>query len=128
MLLVDDRDPEIRKLDVALDQGVCADRNLGDAIGDLVADLLRADRAGQQHAAHTELRAQRFERQEVLLGQRFGGRHQRALAVALDRPQQGIESDDGLPRADVTLEQSLHRRRALEVGVDLGRSPIPGAR
>ena len=41
----------------------------------------------------------------------------------LDRAQERVERDDGLARADVALEQPLHRHRAREVGVDLARSP-----
>ena len=59
--------------------------------------------------------------EEVLLGERLGRRHQRALAAVLDRAQQRVERDDRLARADVALQQPLHRHRALEVGVDLAR-------
>ena len=119
VLLVDDGDREVGELDVALDQRVRADRDLRDAARDLVADLLRADGAGEQDAADAELGAERLERQEVLLGERLGRRHQRALPVVLDRAQQGVERDDRLAGADVTLQQTLHRCRAREVEVDL---------
>ena len=61
-----------------------------------------------------------LDREEVLLGERLGRRHQRALAARLDRAQERVERDDRLAGADVALEQALHRRRAREVGVDLG--------
>ena len=38
---------------------------------------------------------------------------------ALDRAQQRVERDDGLARADVALEEPLHRTRLRQVGVDL---------
>ena len=120
VLLVDDGDRQICELDVALDQRVRADCDLRDTVRDLVPDLLRADRAGEQHAAHAELRAERLERQEVLLGERLRRRHQRALPARLDRPQQRVERDDGLAGADVALQQALHRRRLRQVEVDLG--------
>ncbi len=71
-------------------------------------------------APHAELRAERLERQEVLLGERLRRRHQRALAARLDRAQERVERDDRLAGADVALQQPLHRRGAREVGVDLG--------
>ncbi len=60
----------------------------------------------------------------MLLSERLGRCHQRALAAALDRAQQRVERDRGLPRADVALEQPLHRHAAREVGVDLGDRPL----
>ena len=63
--------------------------------------------------------AQRLEREEVLLGQRLGRRHQRSLAPALDRAQERVERDHRLAGADVALQQALHRHRPGEIGVDL---------
>jgi hypothetical protein len=120
MLLVDDSDGEIGELDVALDERMRADRDLRDAVRDLVADLLRTDRSGEQNAPHAELRAQRLERQEVLLGKRLRRRHQRALPLVLDRAQQRVQRDDRLPRSDIALQKPLHRRRLRKVEVDLG--------
>ena len=124
VLLVDDRDREIGELDVTLDQRVRADRDLCDAVSDLVADLLRAHGAGEKNTAHAELRTERLEGQEVLLGERLGRCHQRALPLVLDRAQQRVQRDDGLPRADVALQQPLHRRRLREVEIDLGDRPF----
>src|SRR3989442_553762 len=45
--------------------------------------------------------------------------HQRTLAARLDRSQQRVERDNGLAGADVSLQQSLHRHRALEIVIDL---------
>ena len=70
--------------------------------------------------ADAERRAQLVDGEEVLLGEGLGRRHERALAPDLDRAEERVERDDGLPRADVALEEALHRNRALEVGVDLG--------
>ncbi len=60
-----------------------------------------------------------LDREEVLLGERLRRRHQRALAAGLDGAQQRVERDGGLPRADVALQEPLHRRRSREVAVDL---------
>ena len=66
-----------------------------------------------------ELCADALDRQEVLLGERLGRRHQRALPPVLDGAQERVERDDRLAGADVALQQPLHRRRALEIDVDL---------
>jgi hypothetical protein len=42
------------------------------------------------------------------------------LPPVLDRAQQRVQRDDRLPRADVALQQPLHRRRLREVEIDLG--------
>src|SRR6266480_2772367 len=66
-----------------------------------------------------ELAARLLEREEMLLRERLRRGHERALAARLDRPQERVERDDGLPGTDLALEQALHRRRSREVGVDL---------
>ena len=121
VLLVDDRDRDVREVDPLLDQRVRADQDRGARRG--VARPL-ADRAGQQAAGDPELAAQLLDGEEVLLGERLGRRHQRPLVAALDRAKQRIERDRGLPGADVPLEQPLHRRRAGEVAVDVRDRPL----
>ena len=68
-----------------------------------------------------ELGADALDREEMLLGERLGRRHQRPLTPGLDSAQQRVERDDRLARADVALEQPLHRAGPAEVGVDLAR-------
>ena len=87
-----------------------------------------ADRAGQQAAGDAELAAELLDGEEVLLGERLGRRHQRALVAALDRAQQRVQRDHRLPRADVALEQPLHRHRPARGRGRSRRSPAPGAR
>ena len=55
----------------------------------------------------------------MLLREGLGRRHERSLAAGLDRPQERVERDDGLPRADVALEEPLHRLRVAEIPADL---------
>ena len=62
----------------------------------------------------------------VLLGEHLGRRHQRALVPALHGGQQRGDGDDGLARADVALQQPVHRVGGGEVGVDLGDHPLLG--
>ncbi len=55
----------------------------------------------------------------MLLSEGFRRNHERALVAVFDRPKKRIERHDGLPGADVALEEALHRRRAGEVAVEL---------
>ena len=59
-----------------------------------------------------ELGADALDSEEVLFGEHLGRRHHRALPVGLDGPKERRERNDGLARADVALQQTLHRRRA----------------
>ena len=54
----------------------------------------------------------------VLLGEDFGRRHERDLQAVLHRDQGGHERDDRLARADVALQQPVHRLRPLHVADD----------
>ena len=65
---------------------------------------------------------QPVEREQVLLGQRLGGRHQRGLAAVLDRAQHRVQRHHGLAAADLPHQQPLHRPLARQVGVDRARS------
>ena len=64
----------------------------------------------------------------MLLGEHLGRRHERALVAALHRDEQRGERDDRLARADVALEQPVHRRGAGEVVRDLGERALSGRR
>ena len=122
VLLVDDREPQARQQDLVLEQRVRADREHRVAARDRRERLL--PRLGRQAAGQPrELDGQAVEPMrelaEVLLGQDFGGRHERDLPSGLDRLQRGQRRDDRLAAADVALQQALHRHRALQVVADL---------
>ena len=51
----------------------------------------------------------------MLLGQNFGRRHKRHLLSAFDRLQRRQRGNHGLARADIPLQQPLHRCGALQV-------------
>ena len=119
VLLVHHRDCEVAELEALLDQGVRAD----DDVRERRVGRLR--RAGHERAGDAELRADALDREEVLLGERLGRCHQRALTAGLDRAQERVERDDGLAGADVALEQPLHRGRAGEIGIELGDRRLP---
>ncbi len=55
----------------------------------------------------------------MLLGEQLGGRHQRGLAAHRRDLQRRRERDRGLARADVALQQPVHRRVAGEVDREL---------
>ena len=115
VLLVDHGDGEVAQVDALLDERMRADEDARAGVA-----LALRHRAGQQPDADADLPAELLDRQEVLLGQRLGRRHQRAAVAAFYGAQQRVERDDRLPRADVALEEPLHRRGPAEVGVDLG--------
>ncbi len=139
MLLVDDRDTEAGELRVAVEERVGADEDVDlprlqpgrDAAafgrGRAVRQERDADgpvgeqRTGCRHGESLE-QAQRAE--VVLLGEHFGGCHERTLVAALDRDEQGRERNHGLARTDVALQQPVHRRGAREVVLDLGEGAL----
>ena len=123
VLLVDDRHGEVGELDLTLDERVRPDGDPDVAGGDELVDgaaLARRQARREQRDADAELRAELLDREEVLLGERLGRGHQRALPARLHGPEQRVQRDGRLARADVALEEPLHGRRAAEVGVDLG--------
>ena len=64
------------------------------------------------------------ERAGVLAGQHLGRGHQRRLVLVGDGDEQGVDRDGGLARADVGLEEPLHRPVAGQVAADLGDGPV----
>ena len=55
----------------------------------------------------------------MLLSEGFSRRHECPLTAALDGAEERVERDDRLARADVSLQEPLHRDGAREVTVDL---------
>jgi hypothetical protein len=127
MLLVDDCDGEVREVDLLLDEGVSADDDLCVTGGDELPRsgvLLRAQRARQQRDAHTERRAELVDREEMLLGERLGRRHECTLAAGLHSAKERMKRDDRLPRAYLSLQESLHGNRSRDIGVELRHCPL----
>jgi hypothetical protein len=123
MLLVDDRQAELREADLLLDHRVRADDEAGLARGDLGQHLIAfpaLPAAGEPGDGDAERREPADELLQVLLGEDLGRRHQRALPAGVDRACRGERGDDGLARADVALQQPVRRHGAREVGIDLG--------
>src|SRR5690349_9914615 len=90
-----------------------------DVGGERVRPLRLLRRAREQRATDAELETEVGDREKVLLGEGFRRRHEGSLAAVLHRSEKRIERDDRLARADVALQEPLHRSRAREVAVDL---------
>ena len=122
MLLVDHRHGQAAEVDRLLDQRVGPDQQRELAARQLAQQVgppAPRRRSGQQPERNRLASDQRLDRGEVLLGERLGGRHQRALIAVLDRAQQRVERDHRLARAHLSHQQSLHRPRLGEVVVEL---------
>ena len=72
----------------------------------------------RQAAGALQVAEQGAHRREVLFGQHLGRHHERALVPALHGGEQRGERDDRLARADVALEEPVHRERTRHVGDD----------
>ena len=119
MLLVDDEHAQIGELRVQ--QRVRADRDQGLPGGDARAAgpaLLLGHVTGQVGDLDPKRLEQALGAAQVLEREHLGRRHQRALAALLDGADERGERDDGLARADIALEQPLHRLLRIEVAVD----------
>ncbi|KGS71199.1 hypothetical protein X979_6010 [Burkholderia pseudomallei MSHR7527] len=122
VLLVDDHEPEPREFDGVLNHRVRADHELrGAERGRLErrALVLRLQAAGEPRDRHAERLEPAAQLARVLLGEDFGGRHQRGLVAGVDRLRGRERRDDRLAAADVALQQALHRVRLREVVRDL---------
>ena len=121
VLLVDHREGQPAELDVRLEQRVGADHEPRVARRQALEArplLTRRDVAREQLDVEAERLDQLAHGVHVLVGQGLGRGHQRALGVVLDGPQQRVQGDDGLARADVPEQQAVHRAASAQVGVD----------
>ena len=140
VLLVDDDEAEVGELDALLEQRVGADDDAGPALGDLGARLaLRRglERAGEQGdagaggvavelAGAAERAEQLADAAGVLGGEDLGRGEQGRLAAGVDDLGHGPQRDDGLARADLALQQPVHRLVAVELGGQLlPHRPLP---
>ncbi|MNF45261.1 hypothetical protein D3C84_263890 [compost metagenome] len=126
VLLVDDHQGQAGESDLVLEQRVGADHH-GRAAGDPFQRRgagLALELAGQPGDLDAERRQPFAEIEEVLLGEDFGGRHQRHLVAGLQRLQGGEGGDHGLAGANIALDQAQHGRVLAEVVGDLGADPL----
>ena len=129
MLLVDDREPEVVEAHPVLEQGVGPDQDArvaGEGVGQRRSTRPYSARAGQQRhpgrlVGPAELPGlgqrseQRGDRPVVLLGEHLGRRQQRRLPARVHHLEHGPYRDDGLARADLALQQPVHRVGAGQV-------------
>ena len=129
VLLVDDDEPEVGELHALRQQRVGADddaRLPGRRLEQGPAAGRGAQRAGEQRdpggdgraveLARAGERAEHLaQRAGVLLGEHLGGREQRRLAAAVDDGEHRAQRHERLARADLALQQPVHRRAAGEL-------------
>lgn len=123
VLLVDDDEGEVGELDVLLDERVGADDDAGLAgrrveqgattgRGVLATGEQRhggAELGAAEHPALCEVSEHRRDRAVVLRRQDLGGGQQGGLTARVDGGEHGPQRDDRLARADLALQEPVHR-------------------
>ncbi len=130
MLLVDDDEGEVAKLDIGLQERMGADDDRGQPRGE--ARQHRGARPallapGQEADLDPCRRGVALQGRVMLAGEDLGRRHQRGLTAALDRAQHRQQRHDGLAAADIALQQAHHALWLRHVGGDLGDRQALGA-
>jgi len=131
VLLVHDGEAEAAELHTFLHERVRADDARDVPRGDPRAArgaLARLERRGEQSHRHAERLEELAEGEDVLLSEDLGRRHHRGLVAGLDGGQDGERRDDRLARADVSLEQSVHRERRRHVPTESRSTRAPARR
>ena len=125
MLFVDDDQGKVGETHRFLEQGVRADddQRLGGIHGRL---NLAAGRRGGRTRQQTHVGSlipqwgeKGAQGGRMLLGEHLGRGDECTLMAGCDDLQERHERDDCLTRADISLEEALHRDLTLEVGADL---------
>lgn len=60
----------------------------------------------------------------MLCGKNFRRSHQRGLTAVFNHNEHGLQRDDGLTGADISLEQPAHGRRLAQVRDDFAESAL----
>ena len=122
VLLVDDRERQVMKLDFVLEQRMGADQQVEVAGNESCQDFaafLAALAAGEDRKPQPGCRGERRHGLVVLAREDLGRRHQGGLTPAFDRGRGGKQRHHGLAGADIALQQAQHPLGLGEVGVDL---------
>ena len=112
VLLVDDGQAQSGELHFILDDGMRSHHQGRFAAGNLVHHGLTPfafARAGQPCHGHAQRGQPGHEFAQMLLGQQFGGRHERALPAVVDCQRRRQSRDDRLARTHIALQQAVHR-------------------
>ena len=123
MLLVDDREAEIAKFDVVLEQRMGADQDVDVAKSkpfEHRRPLAAALAAGQDRHFDAGFGGERRDGGVMLPRQDFGRRHQGRLASAFDDGRRGKQRHHGLAGADVALQHAEHPFGLGQVGGNVG--------
>ena len=118
MLLVDHDEAKLVESNVALHESVRADHEMDRSCLDLreLAAALPARRgSGEQCDAERRAGEEPREVEEMLLRQNLRRGHEGDLQAVFHGDDRRQQRDDGLARADVALQQPIHRMRTLEV-------------
>ena len=129
VLLVDDREGQVREADGLGDERVGPHDDAGHAAGEKLAGPVcvgGAHRARQELDLDPERPEEIEERALMLPGQEIGRSQQRALAACDRGRSESPRRDRRLARPDVTLEQPEHRDRSGEVRADRVNGARPG--
>ena len=122
VLLVDDGEREIAKLDLLLEQRMRADQQVdvaeGEPLENVVA-LAAALAAGEDSDVDPGRGCQRRDGVEMLPRQDLGRRHQRGLTAAFDHGRGSKQRHHGLAGADVALQQPQHAFGLGQIGDDV---------
>ncbi len=112
MLLVDNNEPEVRKLDVLLYQSVGSKYDIGPTAPNVFKNVLTqflpltADQEPGIHGSRAEVL---LKRAKVLFSQQFGGRHEGNLVTIVNCKQGRKQGNNGLSATHIPLKESVHR-------------------
>ncbi len=123
LLLVDDQQAQVVKVDVGLRQPMRADDDIDRAVdqtGDRFALLLIGGEAAEHFDPEGELGHALGERAAMLFGQNRGGHQHSDLMAGIDRFEGGADGQLGFAVADVAAQQAIHRARLAHVVLDGG--------
>ncbi len=130
VLLIDYHQPEIRELNLLLNERLRSDDDLNRINAQPVVNLplLRFRRRAEKQANRVIVPQQFGNAPIVLLGQYRGGRHERGLRPRAHCNRHRQRGHHRFAGTDVTLQQAVHRRGAGHVGADVGHRALLRAR
>ena len=111
VLLIDDRQGQVMKRDVLLDEGMRTDGQRQPSHGQVIQQgcaFSALVASGQQADVDADGTRHGRNRREMLARQDFGRRQQGGLRSRLDGGQHGHERNDRLAAADIALQQPQH--------------------
>ena len=125
LLLIDDKQPEIRELDIFGNKAMSPDQNVNLSLLQLFQDLrllcIRS-KTGQHFDGDRKLRHPLTERAIVLLGQ-YSCRYQHSnLTPVINRLEYRPHGNFRLAKADITADQAVHWPRVFHVAFQIRNS------